>query len=66
MVHTDLPDNDPFVQRRLVSHIFVEDSYNHLILDSDIALLALSTPAVLTYYVRPSCYPQNSNSFLEE
>jgi len=65
-VSSALPDSDHFVQRRKVSQIFVEDSYNHLALDSDIAILALETPAVLSFYVRPACYPQNANSFLEE
>jgi len=61
-----LPDKDPFVQRRSVGKIFVEDSFNHRALDSDLAVLALATPAISTFYVRPVCYPQSSNSFLEE
>ncbi|ODM96450.1 Limulus clotting factor C [Orchesella cincta] len=61
-----LPDNDPFVQARLVSKIFVEEAFNFRSLDSDIAIMALETPAVLSYFVRPVCYPQTSNSFLEE
>jgi dynein heavy chain len=61
-----LPDVDPFVQRRLVTKVLLEESFNYLTLDSDVAILALDTPAVLTYYVRPVCFPQTSNSFLEE
>jgi secreted trypsin-like serine protease len=44
----------------------VEDSFNHIALDSDVAILALNQPAVNSFYVRPVCYPQASNSFLEE
>jgi dynein heavy chain len=62
----DLPDTDPFVQERRVAKVIIEESFNHIALDSDIAILVLETPAVLTFYVRPVCYPQASNSFLEE
>lgn len=61
-----LPDNDPFVQSRHISKIFVDEAFNHRSLDSDIAIMALEAPAVLSYFVRPVCYPQNTNSFLEE
>lgn len=61
-----LPDPDPFVQKRSLLKIMVEDSFNYRALDSDLAILTLSSPAVLTFAVRPVCYPQTSNSFLEE
>ncbi|XP_021965233.2 uncharacterized protein LOC110860489 isoform X2 [Folsomia candida] len=61
-----LPDPDPFVQKRSVSKIMVEESFNYRALDSDLAIVSLTTPAVLTFHVRPVCYPQTSNSFLEE
>jgi len=54
------------VQRRKVSQIYVKDSFNYRSLDSDIAIIKLKEAAVLTFYVRPVCYPQTSNSFLEE
>ena len=66
LCYLEIPETDPYVQQRRVAKVIVEDSFNRLALDSDIAVLALETPAILTYYVRPVCYPQASNSFLEE
>jgi len=44
----------------------IEDSFNAVSLESDIAILAMDRPAVLSNYVRTVCYPQERNSFLEE
>ncbi|KAG1682700.1 Limulus clotting factor C [Nymphon striatum] len=60
--------DDEYVQRRFVSEIHVNPTYDPITFDSDIALMKLNKPVELTSRVRPVCLPtfKSANDHLVE
>ncbi|CAG0885057.1 unnamed protein product [Darwinula stevensoni] len=63
--HQNNSMDDEFVQIRQVSKIVVHEDFNFQNYDSDIALLKLTEPAVLTLRVQLVCLPSETNIEVE-
>ncbi|CAG0909166.1 unnamed protein product, partial [Darwinula stevensoni] len=63
--HRDISKDDEFVQMHQVSHIIVHEDFSLQNYDSDIALLHLAKPSILTQRVQLICLPDLTEVNLE-
>nr|XP_026690454.1 low-density lipoprotein receptor-related protein 2-like [Ciona intestinalis] len=61
-VVTDITLIEPYQQHSLISHVVFHENYDSVNLNSDIAVLTLSTQLVFTKAVKPLCIPLHTDT----